>query len=415
MPHNHAPRIELLPLNAGLPAGQDSEVTVLARIFAASAPAPENRRPPLNLSLVIDRSGSMQGQPIEMARRAVQLALGMMQPHDRVSVVSFDGHVETVVAPQLVQDPQALCRLVEGVTSRGNTALHAGWLEGAMLTAQFHDPGALNRVLLLSDGQANNGETRTEVIAGHVRGLTSRGVGTSTVGLGRSYDETLLQAMADAGDGNYEHIEDASALPAFFSAEMQGLTRTTGQTVSLSIEANPVLGSVRQEMLNDLPQNALGRWMLPNLVDGRPLEVVFTVHVPAQATTSTLGVTRVRLAWTDRSGARHRLRAQLDLPVLNPSAYQALGEDERVRVAAERLRAARVREEAVAYAAAGQVHLSREALVRERGRLMALNAPGLACEAESLGLLDADFGVDEQLARKRAVSQSYNTRRSKPQ
>ena len=77
-----------------------------------------------------------------MARRAVQLALRMMQPHDRVSVVSFDGHVETVVTPQLVEDPQALCRVVEGVTSRGNTALHAGWLEGTMFTAQFHDPRA---------------------------------------------------------------------------------------------------------------------------------------------------------------------------------------------------------------------------------------------------------------------------------
>lgn len=298
MPHDHAPRIELLPLKPGLPAGQDSEVTVLAWISAASAPPPGSQRAPLNLSLVIDRSGSMQGQPIEMARRAVQLALRMMQPQDRVSVVSFDGHVETVVAPQLVEDPQALCRLVEGVTSRGNTALHAGWLEGAMFTAQFYDPGAFNRVLLLSDGQANNGETRTNVIAQHVRGLTSRGVGTSTVGLGRSYDETLLQAMADAGDGNYEHIEDASALPAFFSAEMQGLTRTTGQTVSLGVAANPALGSLCQEMLNDLPQNPQGRWMLPNLVDGRPLEAVFTAQVPAQAAGSSLGVTRVRLAWT---------------------------------------------------------------------------------------------------------------------
>lgn len=101
MPHYYAPRIELLPLKAGVSASQDSEVTVLARIFAASAPPPESRRPPLNLSLVIDRSGSMQGQPIEMARRAVQLALRMMQPQDRVSVVSFDGHVETVVARNL--------------------------------------------------------------------------------------------------------------------------------------------------------------------------------------------------------------------------------------------------------------------------------------------------------------------------
>ena len=123
---------------------------------------------------------------------------------------------------------------------------------------------------------------------------------------------------------------------------------STGQTVSLGVAANPALGSLCQEMLNDLPQNPQGRWMLPNLVDGRPLEVVFTAQVPAQAAGSSLGVTRVRLAWTDRSGARHRLRAQLNLPVLDAPAYRGLGEDERMRVVAERLRAARVREEAAA-------------------------------------------------------------------
>ena len=373
MPKTQAPRIELLPLKAGLPAGQDSEVTVLARVFPANAPTEVSRRPPLNLSLVIDRSGSMHGQPIEMARRAVQLALLMMQPQDRVSVVAFDTRVETLVAPQLVEDPRALCRRVRDLSSRGNTALHAGWLEGAMLTAQFLEPRALNRVLLLSDGQANNGETRVDVIAQHVRGLTARGVGTSTVGLGRSYDETLLQAMADAGDGNYEHIEDASALPAFFKAELQGLNRTTGHTVSLGIEPNPTLGHLRQDVLNDLPTNGLGRRLLPNLMDGRPLEVVFTLQVPAQAQATALGVTRVRLAWTDRSGVRHRRRAQLDLPVLATPRYDGLAEDGRVREAAERLRAARVREQAVAYAAAGQVHLSRNTLMQERNRLMDLH------------------------------------------
>ncbi|GGM19430.1 vWA domain-containing protein [Deinococcus aerophilus] len=408
-----APRIELLPLKAGLPEGQAGEVTVLARLYPAPPAEVGGFRPPLNLALVIDRSGSMSGPPLAMARRAVQVALQTLQPHDRVSVVAFDGQVEPVVMPQLVNDPQALCRAVEGITAGGSTALHAGWLEGAMLSAQFHDPRALNRVLLLSDGQANAGETRPEVIAQHVRGLNARGVGTSTVGLGRSYDETLLQAMADAGDGNYEHIEDAEELPGFFQTELQGLTRTTGLTVSLGVEPNPALGSLRQEVLNDLPRNDLGRWQLPNLIAGRPLEVVFTVQIPAQQRAAELGVTRVRVAWTDREGRRHRLRAQLNLPVLGAAAYDRLAEDERVRVAAERLRAARVREQAVAYAVAGQVQLSRETLVREHRRLAAFQSTDLAQEVAALSELDADFGRDEQLARKRAASQSYNTRRSK--
>lgn len=409
------PTIELLPFKAALPAGQDSELTLLVRIHPAPAPAGTGRRPPLNLSFVLDRSGSMTGRPLEMARRATQVALRLLQPQDRVSVVTFDQQVETLIAPQFVTEPEALCRTVETITSGGMTALHAGWLEGAMQTAQHLDPEALNRVLLLSDGEANRGERQPDVIAGHVRGLTDRGVTTSTIGLGRSYDETLLQAMADAGDGNYEHIEDEEALPAFFTAELQGLTRTTGHTVSVGVEPNPALGSLRQDVLNDLPRNSLGRWQLPNLIDGRPLDVVLTLHVPALAPSPTAGVTRIRFAWTDRQGHRHRLREQLNLPVVDQGVYAQLQGDPRVKLAAEQLRAARVREEAVAYASAGDVGMSRELLSRERRRLLASQDPALMSEADALEALDQDFANDDVIARKRAASQSYNVRRSKRQ
>lgn len=412
---SQTPTLELLPLRAALPAGQNSELTVLLRVHPAPAPSGNGARPPLNLSFVIDRSGSMSGQPIEMARRAAQAAIRLMQPHDRVSVVAFDDSIDTVIAPQHVTDPETLCRAVERVTDRGSTNLYGGWLEGAMLTAQHLDPQALNRVLILSDGQANAGETRADVIAQHVRGLTARGVSTSTVGLGRDYDETLLQAMADAGDGNYEHIENEEGLPAFFSAELQGLTRTTGQTVSLGVEPNPALGSLRCDVLNDLPRNSYGRWQLPNLKAGQPLDVVLTLHVPAQGAAPATGVTRVRLAWNDRQGVRQTLRAQLTLPVLDADSYAALPDDPRVTLAAERLRAARVREQAVAYAAAGDIRMSRAALTRESRRLSALHLHGLQSDVDELLSLDQDFATDEILARKRAASQSYNVRRSKPE
>jgi Ca-activated chloride channel family protein len=415
MREDQRPTIELLPLKAALPAGQDSDLTLLVRIHPASAPVGDGRRPPLNLSFVLDRSGSMDGQPLEMARRATQVALRLLQPHDRVSIVTFDEQVLTLVAPQLATHPEVLCRTVDTITSGGMTALHAGWLEGAMLTAQHLDPAALNRVLLLSDGEANCGERRPDVIAGHVRGLTARGVGTSTIGLGRSYDEALLQAMADAGDGNYEHIEDERTLPAFFTAELQGLTRTTGHTVSLGVEPNPALGSLRHDVLNDLPRNSLDRRQLPNLIDGRPLDVVVTLQVPGQALSPSAGVTRVRLAWTDRQGRRHKVREQLNLPVVDQEVYARLHDDPRVRLAAEQLRAARVREEAVAYASAGDVGMSREVLSLERRRLLASQDPALMAEAEVLHALDRDFADDEVMARKRAASQSYNVRRSKPQ
>ncbi|SMB82015.1 vWA domain-containing protein [Deinococcus hopiensis] len=224
-----SPRVELLPLKPALPVGRSSDVIILARIHPG-VDTERGPRLPLNLSLVLDRSGSMQGTPIDMARKAAQTAIRALQPQDRVSVVTFDTVVRPLIPPQLVRDPEALCRKIEGVTASGTTALHAGWLQGATHVAEHHDVQALNRVLLLSDGQANEGETRQSVITAQVRSLTERDVTTSTVGLGQDYQEDLMRAMADAGDGNYEHIEDAARLP---TSNSRGMATPRQRTASM--------------------------------------------------------------------------------------------------------------------------------------------------------------------------------------
>lgn len=412
------PRLELLPLKAGLPAAQDSELTFLARIHPATAHAQSTDapRPPLNLALVIDRSGSMSGTPLQMAREAAQVAIWHLQPHDRVSVVTFDDEIETLIPSQPVTNPAALCREIERITAGGSTALHAGWLDGAMQVAQHLNPQALNRTLLLSDGQANAGLTDRGEIARQVAGLTARGVSTSTIGLGGHYDEDLLRAMADAGDGNYEHIEDAGQLPAYFAAELGGLSRTSGHTVSLGVEPNPALGSLRCEVLNDLPQGEFGRWQLRNLITGAPpVEVVVTLHVPAQTPQDSLGITRVRLAWTGRDGVRRRLRGQLDLPVLSAAAHAALPEHQAVRDALELQRTARAKSDAVHFLDAGDVAGAQAALQSRRLALYAapMAAPLRAQEIAQLDDLAQTLQDRPAVARKRAFSQNYDQSRSK--
>ncbi|NTY02587.1 VWA domain-containing protein [Deinococcus sp. JMULE3] len=404
--------IELRPLIPTLTAGQDTELVIHARLTPPTQAARTQTPPRLNLALVLDRSGSMSGQPLHMARLAAQTAVRQLRPTDHVSLVTFDDTVTTVIPPQPATDPDALSALIDTVTCGGMTALHAGWLEGATLCAQHLDPAALNRVLLLSDGGANVGETNPSVISNHVRGLTALGVSTSTIGLGEHYDDHLMQAVADAGDGNFEHIENPADLPRYFEQELQGLSRTSGHTVSLGIEPNPALGSRRHELLNDLPRTDTGRAKLPNLIQDRPTDLIFTVHVPAQPEASDVGITRIRLAWTDRSGQRHVQRAQLNLPV-QPAGSPEPAENPDVRLLTERLRAARAREEAVAHAAAGAPEISRERLSREVRRLHALGIQGLHGEIGALTSLDQDFAQNVQLAQKRARSQSYNTRRSK--
>ncbi|UBV44097.1 VWA domain-containing protein (plasmid) [Deinococcus taeanensis] len=412
-----APRIEVRPLRPALHAEQTTTLTLLIRIHPAPVAA-QAARPDLNIALVIDRSGSMGGRPLHMAREAAVAAVRQARPTDRLSVVAFDDHVDVVVPSQLVGDGEAIIRAIRTIDARGSTNLHGGWLEGATQVATHLTPRALNRVVVLSDGQVNAGVTDTQAIATHVRGLTQRGVSTSAIGLGEHYDEELLLAVANAGDGNFEHVEDAARLPTFFEEELQGLTRTTGRVVSLGLEPNPEFGVTVGEVLNPFERNSFGRLQLPNLVDGQPLDVVVRLHVPrlTRRPGDTVGVTRVRLAWQGLDGQRHRVRTQLDLPVLSEGDLQALPEDPAVLEAQALLDTARLKREAVQAIDRGDHDLARQHF--GNARLVAMAAPmpaaALSAQIEDVTLLEEALNAgNTALSRKRAVSQAHAASRSK--
>jgi Ca-activated chloride channel family protein len=412
------PRIELCPLRSALPASQTTQLTLLIRVHPAPVTNQVAQRPPLNLAFVIDRSGSMSGLPLQMAKQAAIAAVGQARPEDRVSVVAFADTVEVVVPSQTVTSRDAIIRAIEMIRTQGMTNLHGGWLEGATQVAQRLTPGALNRVIVLSDGQTNVGVTDRHEIAGQVRGLTARGISTTTIGLGDHYDEELLLAIANAGDGNFEHVENPSRLPTFFEEELQGLTRTSGRMVSLGLEPNPERGVRVSDVLNDFERNSFGRLQLPNLVGGGPVDVVVTLTVPAQVERSgqTLGVTRVRLAWTGTDGTRHKLRAQLDLPVMMADAYHALQEDPAVLEAQALLQAARYKRQAVDAMDRGDRTTARQRFQDIHGVVMAapMAAPMQAREVEDLRLLNEAMDAgNSALSRKRAVSQANDRARSK--
>jgi Ca-activated chloride channel family protein len=183
-------QITVSPLRCGLVAGRDNTVTALVRVQAPSPPpGGTTAREALHLALVLDRSGSMSGQPLEEAKRCARGIVDALAPNDRACVIVFDDEVECVAALAPVGDGVALRATLAAIDSGGSTNLHGGWHTGPSALAGSLAASGVHRAILLSDGCANHGETELEHITMQCRDLAKAGVSTSTYGLGHSFNE----------------------------------------------------------------------------------------------------------------------------------------------------------------------------------------------------------------------------------
>lgn len=381
------PTLDLIPLRSALCTQVASTLDLLVRITPPALEQNEER-PDLNLSLVLDRSGSMEGRnKMPYARAAAQYAVEQLRGSDRISVVAFDDRVEVPVPSTLAQRKDRILQAIRGITPRGSTALHAGWLAGGTQVSQHLQSGHLNRVILLSDGLANVGETNPDVIAQDVQGLAQRGVSTSAMGVGDDYDEAMLEAIAASGDGSYYYIESADQLPEIFEQELLGLMATLGRKVSLRLELAP--GVICQDCFNDFKTGPEGEYQLPNLVAANPFTAVFRIQVPVQSSNPVAWVVKVHLAWDDvETGDRHHTTATLALPWVSQAELAALPFNETVQQEVAILTVARAKKEAAEQAKQGDYAVAQNTISQARMQFMAM-APCMAMPDEVLDLEDA--------------------------
>lgn len=312
------PIVTVIPSRPILAAGQESTVDFLIRIDAPQLGQRRERRP-LNLGIVLDRSGSMRGGKLHHAKDAVAFAVRNMRPDDRVSLTIYDDQVQTLVpsAPVSHAGPQILA-LLPKVHDGGSTALHDAWVQGGLQVSEHQEPGRLNRVLLVSDGLANVGETSTEVLVSRARELFARGISTSTVGVGGDFNEDLMIPMARDGGGSGWFVESPADFTRIFGGELADLAAVFGEKARLRLE--PRGGRVEiLEVLNDFsierpptdpggsprpggsPAAARpagpGAYVLGTLLAGSPLEIVARVKVQGGELRQPIDLFDVRLSW----------------------------------------------------------------------------------------------------------------------
>lgn len=270
--------------------------------FAAPESTRASVREPVSVAFVIDRSGSMGGSKIRLALEAVVQALRMLKSSDRFSVVCYDHEIDLVV-PATLASAEAVRNAiaqVEQLKARGNTDLGGGWLKGCEELAQHLANGQVARCLLLSDGLANHGITDRAELARHAEELRSRGITTSTIGLGEDFDEVMLEGMARAGGGHFYYVETPVQIGDCLTGEIGEALEIVAHDVAVTVQA-PAGATVKT--LNRFPiRQDDGRLTvrLGDLASRQEVDVVFGLTFPAGQVGAT---SRALFSVADQRGA----------------------------------------------------------------------------------------------------------------
>lgn len=197
----------------------------------------QEHREPLNLSVVFDRSMSMNiDSKIGYVRKAGHILADNLTPRDYVSLIAYNHEVQVLVPMHPVINREYLHHRIDELTAVGDTNISGGFLEGcAQLEKRLREPGR-HHVILLTDGLANRGVTDVRALVTLVQRAKARGIGVTTIGVGVDFNEALLTQMAQAGGGHYSYAVNADQIPTAVEKELGSLLAVSAQNVSLKIE-----------------------------------------------------------------------------------------------------------------------------------------------------------------------------------
>lgn len=371
-------------------------------------------RPRVNLAFVLDRSGSMSGAKIALAKSAIQNALARLDDRDRFALIAYDDVVEMVTeGTQATAEAKstALERLA-GIDARGSTNLSDGWLRGCEQVAAGMSEGAVSRCLLLTDGLANVGIKDPEALRSHAAEIRARGVSTTTFGVGANFDELLLQSMADAGGGHFYYIDSAQKITDIITSEVGEALEVVARNAAIAAHTPEVL----VEQLSPLPFERTGEATLValgDLVSEQSVQVVMKLTFPPGEAARQHEVT-FRL--TDRDGALGGASATLTWGYASHPQVDAQPRDRAVDRVVAQLYAARAREEAVRFDREGRFDAARHVLrgVAARIEIYAEDDVALRTVAAQLVEEQRDFAAAmSPQDRKRRHFESANMSRGR--
>lgn len=309
--------------------------------------ASSDGRVPLNIALVIDRSGSMCGGELDVAKECARFLVRRMTPDDRLALVAYDDEID-LVAPLAPVDTAAIEHALARIDPRGSTNLSGGWLKGLEELGRAPDGDGVRRVLLLTDGLANVGVTDNDQLVA-IAGGTKHQAATTTIGFGADFDEDLLAAMADASGGASYFAENPEDAPGIFAEEFTGLASLVAQNLSVEIRpADPVemLGVLNEYPITDVPGGL--QVQVGDAFGSERRRVVFRLRVPELTSLGVMRVADVIVRYVSVGGetASHEIKIPVTVNLVSADEAAAAEADHEVVEEVVVIEAARARREA---------------------------------------------------------------------
>ncbi len=382
-----------------------------AAIDITALQAEVEKRPPMNLALVIDRSGSMRGDRIRQARQAALHVVDSLSDQDRLTLVTYgsDHTVEFDSMATTEENRRQMREVIGRLRAQGGTNLSAGYQAGIDIVAEHHDENAVNRVLLLSDGHANQGITDPAQLRSLSRQAFDDGISTSSIGFGLNYNERLMTGMAVEGSGNYYFVDDSDDLEVLVATEMTGLSATVANRIEVLIKPAPGVEVAEVLGFSHRYRDGAAVVALSELAAGQSRSIVVRLKAVPRHPQS-MDILTVRTNYRDAINDRLRFRRQsLSASITEDASAVQRHLDRDVLTRVEEVRLAQAMDEAMEAYASGDRQQAQQVLRRESTRSRQLQQDH-DLESDQLQLFGEAFEEAERTVESAPASSAEGRR-----
>jgi Ca-activated chloride channel family protein len=357
-----------------------------------------SERTPANIAIVLDKSGSMAGDKLRNAKEAARMAVNLLNKNDIISIISYDSTVNVLVPATRVSDKASINAAIDRMRSGGHTALFAGVSKGAAEVRKFLDKDRVNRVILLSDGQANVGPSSPSELGDLGASLSKDGITVTTIGLGTGYNEDLMANLAGYSDGNHAFVKDAEDLAKIFKYEFGDVLSVVAQDVEIKIQCRNGIKPIRILGRDGTILGQTVRTNMSQLYSEQEKFVLIEVEVPAGRAKQEISLADVSVAYQNmQSKKQDKLADNMKL------AYSASREDVKralnrdVEVSATRQVANEASKEALRLRDSGRLQEAKKVLQKSARSIVEKAEQLGGKEAEALSSFSASVRDDAEI------------------